>query len=83
MQIKPIKFVTVTIQIKTMRKLFICSILFLIANKMQAQNQNWSDNIACIMYSHCANCHNPNGIGQGDLQIIPMYLIIEQPLNLQ
>jgi hypothetical protein len=66
MQIKPIKFVTVTIQIKTMRKLFICSILFLIANKMQAQNQNWSDNIACIMYSHCANCHNPNGIGQGD-----------------
>jgi hypothetical protein len=23
----------------------------------------WTDGIACIVYSHCTNCHNPGGIG--------------------
>jgi Secretion system C-terminal sorting domain/Copper type II ascorbate-dependent monooxygenase, C-terminal domain len=31
-----------------------------------AQTPTWSDNVACIIYSHCTSCHNPNGIGMGD-----------------
>jgi hypothetical protein len=27
------------------------------------QTPTWSADIACIVYSHCTSCHNPNGIG--------------------
>jgi hypothetical protein len=30
--------------------------------KTQAHNATWTDGIACIIYSHCTSCHNPNGI---------------------
>ena len=30
---------------------------------LQAQNPTWSDDVACIVYSHCTSCHNPNGSG--------------------
>ena len=30
---------------------------------VKAQNPTWSDDVACIIYSHCANCHNPKGSG--------------------
>lgn len=26
------------------------------------QNPDWTNNISCILYSHCTSCHNPNGI---------------------
>jgi hypothetical protein len=38
----------------------IFSATFLISN---AQNTpTWSENIACIVYTNCTKCHNPNGI---------------------
>jgi len=41
-------------------KFFIPS-LFLVSFAM-AQTPTWSDNIACIVYTRCAGCHNPSGI---------------------
>ncbi|MFM2386713.1 MAG: hypothetical protein RL660_1470 [Bacteroidota bacterium] len=32
----------------------------------QAQVATWTDNVACILYTHCTSCHNANGIGPGD-----------------
>ncbi|MEO8067539.1 MAG: hypothetical protein ABI599_07600 [Flavobacteriales bacterium] len=29
----------------------------------EAQNPTWSEDVACIVYSHCTSCHNPGGIG--------------------
>ena len=28
----------------------------------QSASPTWSADVACIVYSHCASCHNPNGI---------------------
>ena len=28
-----------------------------------AQTPTWSDDIACILYSHCTSCHRPGNIG--------------------
>lgn len=30
---------------------------------LQAQVPTWSDDIACIVYSHCTSCHRPGNIG--------------------
>lgn len=30
---------------------------------LNAQKPTWADDIACIVYSHCTSCHNPNGSG--------------------
>ena len=27
-----------------------------------AQTPTWADDVACILYSHCTNCHNDNGV---------------------
>ncbi len=29
----------------------------------RAQNPTWAEDVACIVYSHCTSCHNPNGSG--------------------
>lgn len=32
------------------------------AFQMQAQvTPTWADNVACILYTRCTSCHNPNG----------------------
>ena len=37
-----------------------------VALNLSAQNSEhtptWTDGIACIIYSHCTNCHNPGGV---------------------
>jgi hypothetical protein len=37
-----------------------------VALNLSAQNSEhtptWTDGIACIVYSHCTNCHNPGGV---------------------
>lgn len=37
-----------------------------VALNLSAQNSahtpTWTDGIACIVYSHCTNCHNPGGV---------------------
>ena len=30
---------------------------------VHAQSVTWADNIACIVYTNCTKCHNPNGVG--------------------
>lgn len=44
-----------------MKKLLLIPFLFLFLN-VKSQTVTWADNIACIMYSHCTSCHNPDGI---------------------
>jgi len=43
-----------------LKKLFV-PLLFLFAVQLQAQT--WADDVACIVYTHCANCHSPGNIG--------------------
>lgn len=46
-----------------MKKIYaIILVLTCISSYLSAQ-VTWSDNIACIVYSNCTNCHNPNGAG--------------------
>ncbi len=42
--------------------LLLLSVLFFQQNAY-AQAPTWSQDIACIVYSHCSSCHNDNGIG--------------------
>lgn len=45
-----------------MRTRLIFGILVLFgASGLKAQNPTWADDVACILYSHCSSCHNPNG----------------------
>lgn len=32
-----------------------------------AQTPTWSEDVACIVYSHCSTCHRPNGAGHFNL----------------
>ncbi|MEI6312122.1 MAG: T9SS type A sorting domain-containing protein [Bacteroidota bacterium] len=45
-----------------MKKIVLLSLITLSIYSSQAQ-VTWADNIACILYSNCTNCHNPNGAG--------------------
>lgn len=37
--------------------------LFLSLNEIQSQTEfTWSEDIACLIYSHCTACHNSNGV---------------------
>jgi hypothetical protein len=40
----------------------IIAALTAIYNTSAAHSPTWTDGIACIIYSHCTNCHNDNGI---------------------
>ncbi len=48
-----------------MKYIFFFITILLLANNATAQN-TWSNNIACLVYSHCTSCHNTKGIGPGD-----------------
>jgi hypothetical protein len=45
-----------------MKQFTIACLLFLSVFNLKAQTPTWSDNIACIVYTNCTKCHNPNGI---------------------
>jgi hypothetical protein len=45
-----------------MKQLTIFSFVFISFFIANAQTPTWSDNIACILYTNCTKCHNPNGI---------------------
>ncbi len=49
-----------------LRSLFV-SLAFSCAFFVQAQTPTWSDDIACIVNSHCTPCHRPEGPGHFDL----------------
>ena len=42
-----------------LKRLFLPIFLFLSANIMA---QTWADDVACIVYTHCAKCHSPGNI---------------------
>lgn len=43
-----------------MKKLiFLCLVLSF--TTVKSQSPTWADHVACIIYSHCTSCHNPNG----------------------
>jgi hypothetical protein len=38
-------------------------LLFLLAFVVNSvHSQTWSDDIACIVYTHCSKCHSPGNI---------------------
>ncbi len=39
--------------------LTVCFLLSFMISR--GQTPTWSDDVACIVYSHCTSCHNPNG----------------------
>lgn len=45
-----------------MKKYLLLISLSIISMKNKAQNPNWAENIAPILYNKCTTCHNPNGI---------------------
>jgi hypothetical protein len=49
-----------------MKKIILVSLLLINAAIQVNAQSTWNDNVACIIYSHCTNCHNSNGIGFGD-----------------
>ncbi len=45
-----------------MKKSILLSSIILFSVATQSQVPNWANNMACIFYSHCTSCHNPNGL---------------------
>jgi hypothetical protein len=46
-----------------MKKLYLLLLAaFVFSGNVLAQTVTWADNIACLLYTHCTKCHNPNGI---------------------
>ncbi|RYD53300.1 MAG: T9SS type A sorting domain-containing protein [Sphingobacteriales bacterium] len=45
-----------------MHRLLPTLFLLLVQLQARAHSATWTDGIACMIYSHCTSCHNPNGI---------------------
>lgn len=45
-----------------MKKTYCIPLLLCLSAKVSAQVPTWTDQISCIIYSHCTPCHNPNSI---------------------
>lgn len=43
-------------------KYFLITLYSVLALGTSAQSPTWADDVACILYSHCTNCHNDNGV---------------------
>ncbi|MEZ4805244.1 MAG: T9SS type A sorting domain-containing protein [Bacteroidia bacterium] len=46
-----------------MKKISLLIIALIYTASINAQNPTWADDVACIVYTHCSGCHNPNGSG--------------------
>lgn len=53
-----------------MKRSILPTILSLAAGIASAQAPTWSDDVACIVYSHCTSCHHPGGIGGEHLDLM-------------
>ncbi len=49
-------------KMKNMKLVYLLIIFIMSYFKVYAHSPTWTDGIACIIYSHCTNCHNPKGI---------------------
>lgn len=38
------------------------ALLVFTKSSLKSQNATWSEDVSCIFYSHCTNCHNPGGV---------------------
>jgi hypothetical protein len=47
---------------KMKKTLIAAAAMVLMYQPVKAHGPTWTDGIACIIYSHCTGCHNPNGI---------------------
>ena len=45
-----------------MRKISTLLLLSFAFSFSKSQTPNWTNQISCILYSHCTSCHNPNGL---------------------
>ena len=52
-----------------MRKALL-ALLLVLGLRAQAQVPTWADDVACIVYSHCATCHHEGGIGGDHLTLM-------------
>jgi len=50
-----------------MKKFLLLSTIILLSVITRAQTPTWSENVACIVYTHCTKCHNPVGIAPTSL----------------
>lgn len=50
-----------------MRKLLLLSIALIGCGASVAQVPTWSDDVACVVYSHCTSCHHDGGPAHFDL----------------
>jgi hypothetical protein len=50
-----------------MKKFLLLSTIILLSVITRAQTPTWSENVACIVYTHCTKCHNPAGIAPTSL----------------
>jgi hypothetical protein len=46
-----------------MNKIYFTLLIFVSSYYSTFAQVTWADDIACILYSNCTNCHNPNGAG--------------------
>jgi hypothetical protein len=49
---------------------FITTVLLSVAGTLAAQAPTWSDDVACIVYSHCTSCHHPGGLSGETLDLM-------------
>ena len=45
-----------------MKKINLLIFAFIFLASFSFAQTTWNKNISCIIYSHCTNCHNPNGL---------------------
>ena len=44
------------------KRIFILLLSCFLSKLSNAQTPSWNTDVSCIVYSHCSNCHNPNGL---------------------
>lgn len=58
--------------------------LFLTINESVAQTDfTWSEDIACLIYSHCTTCHNSNGVAPFPLESYNDVVTFKENIELQ
>ena len=58
--------------------------LFLAITNLSAQTDlTWSDDIACLIYSHCTTCHNSNGVAPFALESYDDVVTFKDNINLE
>ncbi len=46
-----------------MKRFYLLLIVPFLIQESDSQTPNWAEDVSCLLYTHCTNCHNPNGVG--------------------